>query len=369
MRILHINSARTFAGGERHTADLANALQRRGHEVYAAVAPQSTLVGELKRLPAQNIFELPLRNALDVQSAIELARRVRERGIEIIHAHVARDYLLAVLASKRSNAPLVLTRHLERPLKSLHRWTLSRVARVIAVSEAVERALLEQKIFPAEKIRRIPNGVDVTRFERRAQSFNAESFRRRQGIKGRHLVGITGELREHKGQEDFIRAAQTVARELADVEFVIAGEDTSPRQEYRMHLEQLAGELGLQSRVHFTGWLTDVAELLPALDVFVSSSRVEPFGLVMVEAMAAGVPVVATATGGAREIVEDGVTGKLVPVGDADALAVGVIALLKDEPKRLGMGEQARVRAQERFSLERMVAETEALYREVLEAK
>lgn len=369
LRILHINSARTFAGGERHTADLANALQRRGHEVYLATAPQSPLVGELKRLPAQNIFELPLRNALDVQSAIELARRVREQGIEIMHAHVARDYLLAVLASKRSNVPLVLTRHLERPLKSLHRWTLSRVARVIAVSEAVERSLLEQKIFSAEKIRRIANGVDVARFERHAQGFNAEGFRRQLGIKARLLVGITGELREHKGQAEFIRAAQRVAREVEDVDFVITGDDASPRKEYRARLEGLAGELGLQNRIHFTGWLADVAELLPALDIFVSASRVEPFGLVMVEAMAAGVPVVATATGGAREIVEEDVTGKIVPIGDVEAMAGALLALLADETKRRRMGEQARARARSRFSLERMVAETEALYGEVLEAK
>lgn len=369
MRILHINSARSFGGGERHTADLANALSRRGHEVFVAAPARAPLVEELKRVPAENVFELPLRNALDVQSAIELARCVRDREIELIHAHVARDYLLAALASRRSAAPLVLTRHLERPLKSLHRWTLAGVACVIAVSEAVERSLLSQKIFPPEKIRRIPNGIDVERFERRARSFDTQRFRRLSGIKGQLVVGIAGELREHKGQEDFIRAAQLTARVRDDVEFVIAGEDQSPRKEYRAQLERLSSELGLQTRVHFTGWLEDVAALLPALDIFVSSSRVEPFGLVMVEAMAAGLPVVATATGGAREIVEDGVTGKLVPVGDWQALSGAVSSLLVNEEERRRMGERGRERARTCFSLERMVAETEALYREVLAAK
>lgn len=369
MRILHINSARSFGGGERHTADLANALSRRGHEVFVAAPSRSPLVEELKRVHPENIFELPLRNALDVQSAIELARRVREKEIEIIHAHVARDYLLAALASRRSDAPLVLTRHLERPLKSLHRWTLSGVARVIAVSEAVERALLAQKIFSPEKIQRIPNGIDVERFERRTRSFDTQRFRRLSGINGRHVVGMAGELREHKGQEDFIRAAQMVAQEFADVDFVIAGEDQSPRKEYRAYLERLTAQLDLQARVHFTGWLDDVAMLLPALDVFVSPSRVEPFGLVMVEAMAAGVPVVATATGGAREIVLDGVTGKIVAVGDTQALSQAIGSLLKAEGERRRMGESGRARAREHFSLERMVAETEALYREVLDAK
>jgi glycosyltransferase involved in cell wall biosynthesis len=369
VRILHINSARSFGGGERHTADLSNELSRRGHELFVAAPSRAPLVDELKRVPPENIFELPLRNALDVQSAIELARRVREKEIEIIHAHVARDYLLAALASRRSDAPLVLTRHLERPLKSLHRWTLSNVARVIAVSEAVEHALLAQKIFSPEKIRRIPNGIDVERFERRARSFDTQRFRRLTGIKGRLVVGVTGELREHKGQDDFIRAAQLVSRQFADVDFVIAGEDQSARKEYRAHLERLVAEFELQERVHFTGWVDDVTSLLPALDIFVSSSRVEPFGLVMVEAMAVGLPVVATGTGGALEIVLDGVTGKLVPVSDVTAMAEALCALLRNEEGRRRMGEQGRMRAREFFSLERMVSKTEALYREVLDAK
>jgi glycosyltransferase involved in cell wall biosynthesis len=369
MRILHINSARSFAGGERHTADLANELSRRGHEVFAAVAPGSPLTAELKRIANRNTFELPLRNALDVQSAIELARRVRENGVEIIHAHVARDYLLAALASRRSGAPVVLTRHLERPLKSLHRWTLARVARVIAVSEAVERSLLEQKIFAPEKIRRIPNGIDVERFERQARGFDTKRFRRLMGAEGRLLVGITGELREHKGQAEFLRAAAIVARNVPHVDFVIAGEDQSPRKEYRARLESLAVELDIKERVHFTGWLADVLELLPALDIFVSASHVEPFGLVMVEAMACGLPVVATATGGAREIIEDNVTGKLVPVHDAQSMADAIAALLSDDATRRVMGERGRERARERFSLSRMVTQTEELYREVLAAE
>lgn len=369
MRILHINSARTIGGGERHTADLANALARRGHSVFVTAPSGSPLVKELKRVPPENVFELPLRNALDVQSAIELARQVREREIEIMHAHVARDYLLAALAARRSEAALVLTRHLERPLKSLHRWTLAGVARVVAVSEAVERSLLAQKIFPAEKIRRIPNGIDLERFERRARSFDTQRFRRLSGIKGRLVVGIAGELREHKGQEDFLRAAHLVSARFTDVDFVIAGEDQSARREYRARLERLTAELELQTRVHFTGWLEDVTSLLPALDIFVSSSRVEPFGLVMVEAMAVGLPVVATATGGAREIVEDGRTGKLVPVGDVEKLAEAIYSLLTNEREREGMGALGLERARRHFSLERMVTETEALYREVLDSK
>ncbi len=367
---MHINSARAFGGGERHLADLAGGLHARGHEIYVALRPRAPLREELKHLPAENILELPLLNALDVASAVRLARAVRERGIEIIHAHVARDYPLAALAAGRNNARFVLTRHLERPLKRLHKLTARRTASVIAVSEAVRLSLLTQKIFPPEKIHHIPNGIDVARFEQTAQGFDREAFRAGLGAgRARFLVGITGELREHKGQEDFVRAARLVAENFADVHFVICGDDASPRKEYRAHLENLARELGLEGRVHFTGWLETVAPLLHSLDVFVSSSRVEPFGLVMVEAMACRLPVVATATGGAREIVEDKVTGRLVPVQDVRELARAVSELLVDEKMRRRMGESGHARAHERFSLERMTAATEEVYRQALLSK
>ena len=371
VRILHINSARTFGGGERHTADLVNALEARGHELYAALSGRSPVIEELKSLPAERIFELRLRNALDVPSANELARRVLERRIEIVHAHVARDYPLAALAARRGGAQLILTRHLEYPLSRFHRWTLSRsVARVIAVSEAVADSLLKQKIFPPEKIRYIPNGIEVERFKPDAShALERESFRRSLAGDAPFLIGITGELREHKGQEDFVRAAQLVVQSFRDAHFIIGGEDASRGREYRAHLERLVRELDLEGRVHFTGWLATVTPLLHALDVFVSSSRVEPFGLVMVEAMAAGLAVVATRTGGACEIVEDGVTGKLVPVGDVEAMAEAIKALLTDERERRRMGEAGESRARSLFSLDRMVSETEALYREALGAK
>ncbi|MDQ3818857.1 MAG: glycosyltransferase family 4 protein, partial [Acidobacteriota bacterium] len=287
MRILQISSARTMGGGETHLADLANALAERGHDVYVALAPESPLSAAFYALPQQNVTTVRMRNALDIRAALKLARIIREHRAEIVHAHLARDYPLAALAVRKSKgARLVLTRHLEYPLNRLHTMTLSRVSRVIAVSKAVERALRAQRIFAARKIRLVSNGVDVERFEVVGQGF------RRQGREGsrsslpssgaRLLVGITGELREHKGQEDLVRAAALITREFADVDFLIAGDDASPNKQYRGRLERLIKELGLEGRVHLLGWVWDVASFLHTLDIFVSSSRIEPFGLAIV---------------------------------------------------------------------------------------
>jgi glycosyltransferase involved in cell wall biosynthesis len=370
VRILQISSARALGGGERHLADLADALAERGHEVYAALVPRSPLSRELSALPEKNIFRLRLRNALDVGSALELARLIRQHRIEIVHAHMARDYPLAALGAQhaRANAQLIITRHVLFPLHRLHRIALSRVARVIAVSEAVARSISTQGLFPAHKIKVVTNGVDVKRFDASVHACGRETFRRSASIAPeRRLVGMLGEIKPLKGQEDFLRAAAIIARRFPGVDFMIAGCDTSRTGEHRARVERLIRELDLlRGRVHLTGWLADVAPLLSALDVFVSASHTESFGLTIVEAMASGTPVVATATEGAREIIEDGVTGLLVPVGDAEALASAITRLLEDEHERKRMGARARRVARERFSLDRMVDQTEQIYREIL---
>jgi L-malate glycosyltransferase len=371
VRILQISSARSFGGGERHLADLTSALARRGHEVYVALAPRSPLRAELSSLPTENIFTLRLRNSLAVGSALELARLVREHKIEIVHAHVARDYPLAAFAVRRNRrAKFVITRHVLFRLSRLHAFTLRRVSRVIAVSGAVERSLSAQKIFPARKVTVIPNGINFRRFDESLQEFDREKFCRRMKIGPESLlVGTVGEIKRQKGHEDFLRAAAIVACENESVHFIIAGGDNSRKGERRAVLERLVSELGLTKRVHFMGQLGDVAELLAALDLYVSASHTESFGLAIVEAMASGLSVVATATEGAREIIDEGNTGVLVAVGDYKSLGRKVLGLLEDEDKRTHLGALARAQARERFSLDRMVDATERVYFETMNAE
>jgi glycosyltransferase involved in cell wall biosynthesis len=370
VRILQISSARAMGGGERHLADLANALVMRGHDVHVALAPHSPLREYLSALPARNIITLPLRNALDVQSAHELSRLVGRLEIEIVHAHMARDYPLASYATRRTRrtrARLIITRHVLFPLNRLHTWTLSHVARVIAVSDAVARSLQRGRIFPADKISVIPNGIDVRRFDKAARGFDPAAFRRSLGVATeRLLVGTIGEINRLKGQVEFLRAASLLARRFPSVDFVIAGEDFSRTGEHRARIIKLIQELGLDGRVHLTGWLDDVAPLIHALDLFVSASRTESFGLAIVEALASGVAVVATATEGARETLVDKETGLLVPVGDTEQLAEAIARLIEDPQERERLGINGRRSALERFSLEHMVMATEEIYREAL---
>jgi glycosyltransferase involved in cell wall biosynthesis len=173
------------------------------------------------------------------------------------------------------------------------------------------------------------------------------------------LVGSIGELRALKRHDDYIRAAALVAKKFSGAHFVLAGVDPTASGEVRRQLEKLVVELGLKDRFHFVGWLDQAEKLLCALDVFVSASETESFGLVIAEAMAAGTAVVATETEGAKEVIEDQKTGILVPIGDVKRIADAITALLVDNNQ---IGARAKETANARFSLKRMVDEIERIY-------
>src|SRR5687767_11969886 len=203
----------------------------------------------------------------------------------------------------------------------------------------------------------VPNGVDVDRFK---IEFNRLSFLRSLGLPpDGPLVGSIGELRTLKRHDDFIRAAGLVAKAFPDAHFVLAGLDTSLSHEVHRHLEQLVLESGLKDRFHFLGWVEDAEKLLSSLDVFVSASETESFGLAIAEAMAAGTPVVATATEGAQELITDQETGFLVPIGDVAAIAKSIMNLLSSKELGTQIGARAREVVNQKFSLQRMVDQIE----------
>jgi glycosyltransferase involved in cell wall biosynthesis len=366
LKILQISSAQSLGGGERHLADLANGLASRGHEVYLALRPESPLIDELKRIPRENLTTLPLRNSLDASSARDLSKLVRRNQIQIVHAHMARDYPLASYAVRKNhNSRLIVTRHVLFPLNRLHRLTLSRAARIIAVSQGVATQLRTEKIAPLEKISVVLNGIDVVRFADARAAFDRRQFLHQWNLPEHSLlVGTVGELTPLKGQSEFLKAAVEVIKQCPNTHFVIAGTDNSPGKTNGAVLEDLISRLNLTERVTIVPWLEDIAQLYSALDVFVSASHTESFGLAIAEAMASASAVVATRTEGAREIIQPGVTGLLVPIGDADELAEALLELLTDNDRRVRMGTAAQQTVSAKFKIERMIDETERIYLE-----
>jgi L-malate glycosyltransferase len=368
MRILHISSVRTFGGGERHLVDLTRGLTARGHEIFVALRPSNEWQDKFDFLPPENIFHASIRNSFGVFSAQRIARFISEKNIEIIHAHAARDYIPASLVCRLTkNSKFVLTRHVLFPMKPFHRFTLTNLSRAIAVSPTVEKIL--QSVVPKRKIEVIANGIN-------AEDLTAEDRRRlREDFRFLHnipfdadVVGTVGELKELKGQRDFVLAANEVAKVSENAFFVVVGKDNSTGQSFRRELKRLVKVFELEERFLWLDWVDEMPKLLAGLDIFVSASHSESFGLAILEAMTNQTPVVATETEGAKDLLRASETALLVPVKEPLRLAAALEELLKDPEKRKVFAENARQFAVEQFSLDKMIERTESLYKEILQS-
>ncbi|HWC76303.1 MAG TPA: glycosyltransferase family 4 protein [Blastocatellia bacterium] len=364
MKILQVCSASEMGGGEVHVADLVRALAERGHAVYLAVRPNSPLREPLAGVIA-SWHEMPLRNSLDVQSARAIAELIKQHGIEIVHAHVGRDYLVAALAVRHVPwVKLVLTRHHYLPLKrnAVHRWMLGGVSAVIAVSESVRQSVIERLELPPERVHTIPNWVDPVRFQLIERDAARALFR----LRGSLVVACVGQITPAKGQEEFIRAAGRIVNMRSDTEFVLAGEESESNGDFTSQLTRLAETLGLKDRVRFMGHVRHMAEFFAAVDVVVVPSWDEGFSLVTIEAMAAKRPVIASNVGGIAQIITDNATGLLFPARDVRALTEKLIWMLSDAPLRDRLAVQAQKDVYARFGREKTIDRIEALYMKLL---
>lgn len=360
MRILHITSARHFTGTERHMVDLCRGLFSRGHDVYIAIRPTCEWQTRLDFVPAQNVRRLSIRHSFGVLSAMRIAEFARDNNVDVIHAHVARDYVPASIACMAAkNARFVLTRHMLGTLKPFNRFALKNLSRAIGVSESVGAEL--RSVFPEKKVVVIQNGLDLGHL--RDREALRDEFRSLHDIgPDVPIVGALGELREAKGQRDLVLAASEVLKRIPNCVFVVTGLDNTVDRSFRRELRRLTRVLGIAEQFLWLDWLDDTAPFYAAADLFVSPSHSESFGLAILEAMIRRTPVVATDTAGARELL--GPEEPLVPVRDPVALAEAIYRSLND-PNLGGRGEMLQARAAEKFSLDRMLDETEKAYRDV----
>jgi len=366
VRILQLSSADTFGGGEKHFVDLCSGLSSRGHDIFAVLRKGSDWEKRLDFLGKDTLYRLPLRNSIDVLSAVRLSKILRTEKIEILHAHIGRDYTVASLAVRMSpGTRLILTRHVLFAMKNAHKLALRNVDRVIAVSEATKVQL--QKLFPVEKIAVIPHGFEI---HERSEQYTGElrkEFRFEHNIPyDVPLVAIVGELSSFKGQKEFILAAELIGKELPEVRFLCCGKDNSYSGSYRRELKRLVKVLGLEERFIWLDWVEDMAPVYASIDILVSASRTESFGLAISEAMASGRAVVATRSEGAAELITDRSNGRLVAIDAPVEISETVCELLNDPKTMKLLGNNARKFAVEQFGLERMLDQIESLYGETL---
>jgi glycosyltransferase involved in cell wall biosynthesis len=305
-----------------------------------------------------------MRSELDPFSVLRVARILRRFGADVAHYHTARAHTLGLAASRIARTPVkVLSRRVDFPVSgnplSKVKYKASLDA-VIAITQAVKDVLTRGGVDP-DVITVIYSGIDLAE---RAVKADGAGLRAELGVpQGACLVGAIGALAPHKAQAFLLRAAAKLAEERDDVRYIIAGEG-----ELEGELKALASTLGVTGIVTFAGFRRDIEAVLGAIDLFVLSSVAEGLCTSILDAMASGVPVVATRVGGVPEIVVDGESGLLVPPADGNALAAAIGRALDDVDLRRRLVEGGRHRVV-RFGLERTVAETESLYARLLRSK
>lgn len=360
MRICQLSTRRDFYGGEVCLANLALGLRRRGHETTCVVRPDACLARELtaRGLPVR---ELPLCDWFEPFSIARLAAWLRRERIDVLHAHNPRDWFIAATATIGTGTVCVGSRHLLRPVAhvALKRSFLQRLGALIAVSDAV-RASAAGLVAP-ERLVTVPNGIETGGLGGAGPALRLEL-----GLGSRQpVVGCVARLSPEKGLGDLLEAAALLRGRWPQLAVVLVG-DAPAGSGHADDLRRRAASLGLDGRVHFCGYRPGAADLCAAFDIHVTCSLAEPCGLATLEAMASGRPVVATASGGSPELVDDGVEGFLVPPGDPVRLAARLDCLLDSEGLRREMGRRGRARVERDFGLDLMAERTEAVYLEAL---
>lgn len=350
-------------GAERIVHDLALHLDRSRYEPVVCALDGRGEMAERIRAGGVEVYDLGARTRTDFGAIWRLRKLLRKKRIRLLHTHLIHATVVGRLAARPLRIPTVATSHIvERRPVGWHFWldrlTSAWCRREICVSEAVRRFQIEKTGLPPSFFTVIHNGIDLNRFQ---SAPGKQECRADLAVpEGKLLVGALGRFDRQKGLDVFLRALAELkdVSDLPNWHGVLAG--YGPEE---ARLRALRKELGLDADLTMAGY-REAERFLSALDLCVVPSRWEGFGLVAVEAMACGVPVIASRVDSIPELIEDGRDGTLVPPDDPAALAQALAELLKDTETRARLGNQARSRA-EQFSLTTMIDAHQRLYREV----
>lgn len=382
-KILYVSTyAETWGGGEFSFLGLLKNLDRRSFAPEVVLLAQGEMEDLIRQLGVK-VLSLPAFNpdrfsagknlskrqliwragAPSLRAVFRIYKYIKKNRIDLVHAQCWKSSLIAGLSARMAGVPLV--RH-ERTLP----WhgpadhLCSAIAtHIIAVSEAAANKFLGK--VPARKIFVIKNGVDLQQFR---ESLPKSQVRREFGVlPDCPLIAVVGQLAPWKGHIPFLEAASLVIKAFPTTRFLIVGHvPYFAPPDYGNKLKQKVKDLNISEAVIFTGYRKDIPDIMSNIDILVVPSLIESFGRVAIEAMASGKPVVAARSGGLPEIIDDGVTGLLVPPGDPAAMAEALIALIRDRAKGRMMGKAGRARAEEKFSMESNVRQIEGLYARIL---
>ncbi|MEX1118256.1 MAG: glycosyltransferase family 4 protein [Terrimicrobiaceae bacterium] len=356
--VLLLNSMKFMGGGETWMLGMAGHLAARGHHPFLTARPKTMLL-KLARESGLPAFPLWISGDLNPILLWRLASMIRDNNIDLVIANTARDIRIAGLVTHFQKGVSVVGLHqVDLPIKNKwnYRLTFKTFADAIVVnSRSTKRTLLENNPWlPQNKIRVVPHGIDTSKY----QSGNPEALRAELGLPSdAFVIGFVGRLSGQKGVSVLLAAIEQLARQDRTLHFVIAGIGTLEKK-----VIDFVKSSGLGDVVHFLGFRDDVPALMQMFDLLVVPSLWEGFGLVLIEAMSAGVPCIASNVSSIPEILEDGENGLLVPPGDVEALVRAVLRLHADPALGKLLGNAGKETVDEKFTIDRMMTGYEELF-------
>jgi glycosyltransferase involved in cell wall biosynthesis len=364
VNVLFLHTYRDWGGGETSLTAIAEGLLGRGHRATIVCRPGSALH---QRAPSLKSATLPLRIAGDFDPITiwTLSRLIARQRVDIVCAHTSKELRVGGTAARLARVPVVMSQEIDLPIRNtrLNRIFYGRVASAIMVnSVATKRTLLAGAPWlPPDRVTVVLKGIDGDRFARAQPA----ELRKETGLSGQAIVvGFVGRLDDsQKGVTTLLEAMAIVVRHSHDVALVMAGD--GPTKEAATSFIR---ECALSRSVHLTGFRDDIPSFMKALDFLVMPSNFEGFGYAAVEAMAAGKPVIATSVSSLPEIVEDGITGVLVPPKNPQQLADAMLALAADAPRRAALGAAGAQRVARHFTTAAMLHKVEALFADTIAA-
>ena len=363
MKIAQLCFSPAWGGLEMRCLEDSVRLVERGHEVVPLVAPGAPAVAHFSEQGMRPI-EVRAHNYISPLATLKMAQIFKREKVQALHMHRTQDMGPALLAAKLAAVPQrVLTLRMEShkdKFDPYHRWVYGQLTRLLTVSENLCRRAIQHRPIAPQKARCLYNGLDIEKLL--AGKEDRSLIRKRWKIdENAFVVGIVGRVEPRKGQHLVLKAGAKLVDQIPDLVLVIVGDETMNKRGEIGRLKNMAQELGIASRVIFTGFQSPPGSIVPAFDVSVLATNRETYGNVTVEAQALGIASIATNEGGMPEIVDDGETGLLVPVEDDEAIRSAIERLYLNPDLRARMGVNGGDRMPERFSLKRHMQELEAV--------
>jgi L-malate glycosyltransferase len=373
--ILFVVDGLEFGGGERTFLQLIEGLPKEKFRINVATSRHgifSTILSDAGI--AANHFDLSKR--VDFKNIRELRRLIKVNEIDILHSQGGRADFYARMSGRplRPEIKIVSTiatpveRYDVNPLRKaiycfFDRLSERFVDRFLVVSEALRKTIIDGHKITPDKVIRVYNGIELNEYYPNNSDQSSRQIRNEYGIGATDVaIGAIGRLVWQKGFEYLIKSLPEIAKTHPAIKVIFVGDGP-----FRGSLENLCCQLGVEDKTIFTGYRSDIKEFLSAIDIKVIPSLAEGFPMVTLEAMAMEKPIVATRIDGITEQITDGVEGILIPPRDPDALAAAINRIIEDKNLAHSLGSAARRRVEREFTVEKMIDETENVYRSLLD--